>query len=234
MKPEAYDAYLLGRHHWNQRTEQSLDKALEYFQAAVAKDPDFALAHAGLALAYAPRLVFGYVPPGRGLAEQKAAALRALELDPGLGDARAALAAARALEWDWDGAEAEFRSALETDPSSSVGHLWYGWYLRACGRFDESLAHRRRALELDPAQHRGQPRASPATWPRPARTRRPWRSGTGPSSWSRILRRRTSRWRSSISSAGAPTRAPGISSAPALSSLDDPLPLASLAVVSMP
>jgi TolB-like protein/DNA-binding winged helix-turn-helix (wHTH) protein/Tfp pilus assembly protein PilF len=150
VNPEAYDAYLLGRHHWNQRTEQSLDRALVYFQAAIAKDPDFALAHAGLALAYAPRLVFGYLPPGRGLAEQKAAALRALELDPGLGDARAALAAVRAQEWDWEGAEAGFRSAVETDPNSTVGHLWYGWYLHSLGRFDESLAQRRRALELDP------------------------------------------------------------------------------------
>jgi TolB-like protein/DNA-binding winged helix-turn-helix (wHTH) protein/Tfp pilus assembly protein PilF len=150
VKPEAYDAYLLGRHHWNQRTETSLEKALEYFQVAVAKDPDFALAHAGLAMSYAPRLIFGYVPPGRGLAEQKGAALRALELDPGLGDARAALAAARAQEWDWAGAEDEFRRAVDADPSSTLGHLWYGWYLHAMGRFDESLAHRRRALELDP------------------------------------------------------------------------------------
>ena len=88
--------------------------------------------------------------PARGLAEQKAAALRALELDPGLGEARAALGAARTLEWDWEGAEAEFRSALEMDPNSTVGHLWYGWYLHARGRLDESLVHRRRALELDP------------------------------------------------------------------------------------
>jgi TolB-like protein/DNA-binding winged helix-turn-helix (wHTH) protein len=150
VNPEAYDAYLLGRHLWNQRTEESLDKALGYFQKAVATDPDFALAHAGLALAYGPRLIFGYVPPGRGLAEQKAAALRALELDPGLGDARAALGAVRAQEWDWEGAEAEFRRAVEADPNSSVGHLWYGWFLRAQRRFDESLAHRRRAHELDP------------------------------------------------------------------------------------
>jgi Tfp pilus assembly protein PilF len=150
VKPEAYDAYLLGRHHWDQRTEVSLERALAYFQTAIATDPDFALAHAGLAMAYAPRLIFGYLPPGRGLSEQKAAALKALELDPGLGDARAALAAARAQEWDWDGAEAEFRSAVETDPSSTVAHLWYGWFLHALGRFDESLAQRRRALELDP------------------------------------------------------------------------------------
>jgi TolB-like protein/DNA-binding winged helix-turn-helix (wHTH) protein/Tfp pilus assembly protein PilF len=150
VKPDAYDAYLLGRHHWNQRTEQSLESALAHFQEAIAKDPDFSLAHAGIALAHAPRLVLGYVPPGRGLSEQKAAALRALELDPGLGDARAALAVARAQEWDWEGGETEFRRAVETDPSSTVGHLWYGWFLHSLGRFEESLAQRQLALELDP------------------------------------------------------------------------------------
>jgi TolB-like protein/DNA-binding winged helix-turn-helix (wHTH) protein/Tfp pilus assembly protein PilF len=150
VKPEAYDAYLLGTYQWNQRTEESLDRALAHFRAAIAIDPDFAPAHAGLALAYSPRLIFGYVPPGRGLAEEKTAALRALELDPTLGGARAALAVSRAYEWDWVGAEAEYRRAVETDPGSAVAHQWYGWYLRALGRFDEALAQRRRALELDP------------------------------------------------------------------------------------
>jgi TolB-like protein/DNA-binding winged helix-turn-helix (wHTH) protein/Tfp pilus assembly protein PilF len=150
VKPDAYDAYLLGRHHWNQRTEQALDRALAYFRAAIAADPDFALAHAGLALAYGPRLVYGYVPPGTGLAEQEAAARKALELDPGLAEARAALGSARTIEWDWEGAEAEFRRALELDPNSIVSHLWYGWNLDARGRTAEGLAHRRRALELDP------------------------------------------------------------------------------------
>lgn len=150
VNPDAFDAYLLGRHLWNQRTEQSLDRAIEYFQSSVAKDKDFALAYAGLALAFAPRVALGYVPPGQGLAEVKAAALKALELDPDLGDARAALAAVRTQEWDWDGAETEYRHALKTDPNSVVGHLWYGWHLHALGRVEESLAHRRRALELDP------------------------------------------------------------------------------------
>ena len=147
VKPEAYDAYLLGRHHWNLRTAQSLDKALSYFQAAIAADPDFALAHAGLALAYGPRLVYGYVPPGHGLAEQKTAALRALELDPGLGEARAALGSVRTQEWDWQGAETEFRNAIEARAPTT---LWYGWYLYAVGRADEALVQERRAMELDP------------------------------------------------------------------------------------
>src|SRR5262245_65804876 len=84
VKPEAYDAYLLGTYQWNQYTESSLDRALAHFRAAIASDPGFAPAHAGLALAYGRLLIFGYVPPGRGLAEQKKAALQALELDPGL------------------------------------------------------------------------------------------------------------------------------------------------------
>lgn len=150
VKPEAYDAYLLGRHLWNQRTEQSLDKALSYFRAAIAADPDFALAHAGLALAHDLRQVFAYVPPGTGLAEEKAAALKALELDPGLAEARAALASARTIEWDWEAGEAEFRSAIELDPNSVLSHLWYAWFLHLRGRLAESAAHKRRALVLDP------------------------------------------------------------------------------------
>jgi TolB-like protein/DNA-binding winged helix-turn-helix (wHTH) protein/Tfp pilus assembly protein PilF len=150
VDPEAYDAYLLGRHHWNLRTAEALERALGHFKAAVARDPAFALAHAGIALAQGPRHVLGYVPPGSGLAEHRAAAERALELDPGLGDARAALAVVHAEEWRWDLAEAEFRRAIEADPGSSVSYLWYGWMLHALGRFEESLVHRRRALELDP------------------------------------------------------------------------------------
>jgi tetratricopeptide (TPR) repeat protein len=141
---------LLGWHQSNQRTEQGLDRALGHFRTAIASDPDFALAYAGLALAYGPRQVYSYVPPGTGLAEQKAAALKALALDPGLAEARVALGAARTIEWDWDGAGAEFRSALELGPNSSIGHGFYGWHLRSRGLVAESMRHNRRALELDP------------------------------------------------------------------------------------
>jgi DNA-binding winged helix-turn-helix (wHTH) protein/TolB-like protein/Tfp pilus assembly protein PilF len=150
VKPDAYDSYLLGRHQWNQRTQQGLERALGHFKAAVVSDPDFALAHAALALTYGPRQVYTYVPPGTGLVEQKAAALRALELDPGLGDAHAALAAARTIEWDWRAAETEFRAAIEDDPGSTTGHAFYAWYLGARRRFDEGLVQQRRAMELDP------------------------------------------------------------------------------------
>jgi tetratricopeptide (TPR) repeat protein len=150
VKPDAYDAYLLGRHHWNQRTESALERAFKHFQAATLDDPDFAPAHAGLALVLGPRQVYGYVPPGTGLAEQKAAAQKALALDPGLADAHAALGAARTIEWDWAGAEAEFRGAIDLDPNSMVSHHWYAWHLRSLGRLAESVEQRRRALESDP------------------------------------------------------------------------------------
>jgi tetratricopeptide (TPR) repeat protein len=166
VKPEAYDAYLLGRHHWDQRSPESLERALAYFQSAVDKDPDFAQAHAGLALALGPQAIFGYTPPGQGLAKQKSAALRALELDPTLAEARTALAAFHAREWNWTEAEEEYRRAVEIDPNSAVGHVRYGWYLHALGRFAESLAHRKRALELDPlnvAVNRGLARDLEAT-----------------------------------------------------------------------
>ena len=150
VNPEAYDAYLLGRHHWRQRSPQSLEKAIAYFQTAIAKDPYFAPAYAGLATTYGPRLMYSDIAPGRGQVEMKAAALKALELDPGLGEARATLASALANEWDWDGAEREYRRAIEADPNATVGYMAYGTYLYALGRFEESLAQRRRAFELDP------------------------------------------------------------------------------------
>ena len=150
VNPDAYDAYLLGRHHWNQRSPQSLEKAIAYFRTAIAKDPDFAPAYAGLATTYGPRIIYSDIAPGPGEIEMKAAARKALELDPGLGEARAVLASALAYEWDWDGAEREYRRALEIDPNATVGYMSYSWYLHALGRFEESLAQRRRALELDP------------------------------------------------------------------------------------
>lgn len=152
VQPDAYEKYLLGRHVWNQRLRgpDSLARALTYFREAIAADPDFAPAHAGLALVHGPRQVYGYVPPGTGLEEQKASALKALALDPGLADARTALGSARTIEWNWDAAEAEFRQAVQMDPASAVAHLWYGWHLRARARHDEAAAQFRAALAAEP------------------------------------------------------------------------------------
>ena len=150
VNPDAYDAYLLGRHLYNQRSPQSLEKATAYFQSAIAKDPSFAPAYEGLATNYGPRIVFGDVAPDRARADMKAAALEALELDPGLAEARADLASTLAFEWDWDGAEREYRKALESNPNSLVANSSYGWYVYHFGRLEEMLALRRRAVELDP------------------------------------------------------------------------------------
>jgi TolB-like protein/DNA-binding winged helix-turn-helix (wHTH) protein/Flp pilus assembly protein TadD len=166
VNPDAYDAYLLGLHHWSQRSVESLEKAASYFKASIARDPGFAPAHVGLALAWGPRLAYGDVPLAPAQAEMKAAALKALELDPGLGEARAALAGAVRFEWDWEVAEREFRSAVQADPNSAVAHLWYGSHLHALGRFQESLAQRRQAFELDPldvSANRGMARDLDAT-----------------------------------------------------------------------
>ena len=171
-----------------------------------------------------PRLVFGYVPPGRGLAEQKAAALRALELDPGLGEARAALgvrpcagvglgrSGGRIPERRRDGPELHRRRT-----SGTAG---------TCAR-DETLRREpgppAAGARAGSPQHRRSTAPSPETSPPPAGTRRPWRSGTGPSSWSRIMRRPTSCSRVFHFERGRSRRGRrGISSAPALSSPTTP------------
>jgi TolB-like protein/DNA-binding winged helix-turn-helix (wHTH) protein/Tfp pilus assembly protein PilF len=166
VNPDAYDAYLLGRHHWSQRSPQSLEKAVAYFRSAIAKDPGFAPAYTGLATTYGPRLIYSDIAPGPGRAEMKAAALKALELDPRFGEAHANLGSVLLYEWDWDGAEREYRLAVEIDPNSTVGHMSYGTYLFFLGRFEESLVERRRAFDLDPLDvtaNRGVARSLDAT-----------------------------------------------------------------------
>ena len=231
VKPEAYDAYLLGRHHWDQRTEESLARALAYFQAAIATDPDFALAHAGLALAYAPRLIFGYLPPGRGLSEQKAAALRPWSWTPA--------SATRAPPWP----PPVRRSGIGTERRPNSGALSRPTPAPPSGisgtagisiRSDAST----RAWPNGGGRSSWIPSmarstvASPETWPRPAGTRRPWRTGSEFSSWSRVMRRLNSRWRSSISSAGAPALASRHLERARSFGSGDPSTLAFLAIVS--
>ena len=150
VDPQAFEAYLKGRYHWNRRTEADLRKAIEYFEVSIAREPDWALGHAGLADAYV--ILPSYYStddPREVMPKARAAALRALELDESLAQAHAALGAVRIwYEWDWTGAEAEFRRALELDPSYATAHHWYSIHLAAGGR--DWLAHAERARELDP------------------------------------------------------------------------------------
>jgi serine/threonine-protein kinase len=151
VSPEAYEAYLLGRHYWNKRTEEGLKRSLDYFRQAIDRQPAYALAYAGLADAYAVLGFNGFISPHETVPQVKAAAARALELDSMIGEAHASLALVRWLyDWDSPGAEAEFRRALELSPGYATGHMWYSIFLLCNGRFDESLVEIGRARELDP------------------------------------------------------------------------------------
>jgi TolB-like protein len=137
VDPEAYQLYLKGRYYWNRRTEEGFHRAIEYFSGAIEKDPNYALAYAGLADCYNLLGVFGYVPPRDAYPRGKAAATKALELDEELAEAHASLARNKiAFGWDWSGARREFERALELNPNYATAHYWYSYYYFAMGRLD--------------------------------------------------------------------------------------------------
>jgi TolB-like protein/Flp pilus assembly protein TadD len=147
---EAHQLYLKGRYYWNRRTEAGVKTGLQYFQEAIQKDPGYAKAHAGIADSYA---ILGVVFGGEkdNLPRAKTAAVKALELDGLLAEAHASLAYAKMVyDHDWRGAEESFKRAIEVDSSYATAHHWYGEYLAAVGRIDESILETRRALQLDP------------------------------------------------------------------------------------
>jgi TolB-like protein/DNA-binding winged helix-turn-helix (wHTH) protein/Tfp pilus assembly protein PilF len=150
VQPDAYEAYLKGRYFWNQRSEAGLKKSIDYFQEALAKDPTFAAAYAGLAGTYS--ILGSDVMPAK-VAREKAreAAAKALELDPESAEGHAAMGmVAFYYDWNWNQAEQEFRRAIEVNPSYVTAHQWYSYYLKAMGRFPEALQEARQAQELDP------------------------------------------------------------------------------------
>lgn len=151
VNAEAYDAYLRGRHEWNAWTEQGLKRSIAYFERAVAKDPAYAPAWAGLSDAYHLLSQFGYLPQQVALPKAKVAALQAIALDSTLSEAHVSLSGVRLhLERSWTATEDELRRAIALDPNNAMAHQWYGYYLSARGRFDAAIAEMRRALELDP------------------------------------------------------------------------------------
>jgi tetratricopeptide (TPR) repeat protein len=149
----AQDAYLRGRYFWNQRTREGFAKARESFAAAIAADPGFALAHAGLADTYGLMSIQGYdlVPPQEAMSRARAEAERALELDDSLAEPHASLAWVYFnYDWDFAAAEREFRRAITLNPGYATAHQWYANLLCILGRFDEASVEIGRALELDP------------------------------------------------------------------------------------
>jgi TolB-like protein/DNA-binding winged helix-turn-helix (wHTH) protein/Tfp pilus assembly protein PilF len=149
---EAYDAYLQGLFHWNKRGRENLRRSAEYFQKAIAKDPDFAPPYAKLAWVYrASSSGWGLMTWSESRLKAMAAANKALELDSSLAEAHAARALILSGDYEWRAAEIEYRLALDLDPGSSELHYLYGFgYLLVTGRYDEAIGHMRRALELDP------------------------------------------------------------------------------------
>ena len=148
---EAYQLYLKGRYHWNRRTEEGIKKSTDYFEQAIALDPRFALAYAGLADAHNLLASYAAKPVPTLFLRAKATALKALSLDDKLAEAHASLAAVKLWrEFDWEGGERGLRKSVELNPSYSTAHLWLALYLAAMERIDEALSEIKLAHELDP------------------------------------------------------------------------------------
>jgi DNA-binding winged helix-turn-helix (wHTH) protein/TolB-like protein/TolA-binding protein len=148
---EAYQSYIEGRYYWNKRTSEGVKKAIGYFEDAIIKDSNYALAYAGLADSYATLRLFQEAAPQDTKAKARSAALKALELDDELAEAHAALGYVKhRYEWDWSGAEREFKRAIELKPEYGTAHQYYGWYLITRGQFDAALEEFKRAQQLDP------------------------------------------------------------------------------------
>jgi len=148
---EAYQLFMKGRYHLGLRKGADVEKAIGYFEQAIALDPKYALAYANLSIAYASRSDLGALPPTSTMPEVRAAALRAIEMDDSLADAHTSLANyEHTFAWNLPEAEKEFRRALELDPNSSDAHHYFSWYLLCLGRFDESIKEIKTAQELDP------------------------------------------------------------------------------------
>jgi serine/threonine protein kinase/TolB-like protein len=151
VNPEAYEAYLKGMQHWYKVTPQDLDTALEYFELALKKDPDYAPAYAGIAGVWAVRSMAGWSTPGQAGPKAKAAAVKAVELDDTLAQAHSSLATVNFFyEWDWAGADVEFKRAIDLNPNYPDTRAAYSSYLMIVKRPEEAIPQIQRALELDP------------------------------------------------------------------------------------
>ena len=148
---EAYLLYMSGRSHWNKTTDDDLVKAISYYNRAIEKDRNYALAYAGLADAYSSLAADSLFPKDQAIASAKQAAMTALQLDDSLAEAHVSLGRLKAYsDWDWVGAEVELKRAIELDPNSSLAHEEYALLLNYVGRPEESIVEALKARELDP------------------------------------------------------------------------------------
>jgi TolB-like protein/DNA-binding winged helix-turn-helix (wHTH) protein len=151
VQPDAYDAYVRGRYHWNERTAGEVRTAIQYFQQAIARDPGFALAYSSLADSYVLLTEMREEPPSEMMPKAKDAVLKALALDDSLSDAHTVLGEITDVSaWDFAGAEKAFRRAIELDPNNSNAHHQYAIHLAILGRFPEAIEEIRRGQQVDP------------------------------------------------------------------------------------
>ncbi len=153
VNPQAYESYLKGRYYWNKRSQEGLNKAVEYYRFATEKDPQYAVAYAGLADCYdlEGTTIIGSRPSTEAAPRARAAALKALEIDSTLTDAQITLASIKMnYDWDWPGAESGLKRITEMNPDHATAHQRYSLYLTVMGRSQESLGEINRALKLDP------------------------------------------------------------------------------------
>lgn len=151
--PEAYSLYVKGRYSFDRWEPQHTKEALVFFQQAVEKDPTYAQAYAGMGDAYAILTYFAAFPFEQGIRKAKAAARKALQLDPNLAESHCALGAAAYTHLEWALAESEDRRCVELNPNLSYAHQWLAWALASLGRMEQSVAEEKLALQVDPLSH---------------------------------------------------------------------------------
>ncbi len=150
---EAYDCYLKGRYYWYRRYEREMQRGLQYFEQAIEKDPGYAPAYVGIADTFNLFGMWSHMPPHQAYARAKAAAAKALEIDPGLAEVHASLGwIATFYDWDWPAAQRHFLEAIQKHPDYALAHHWYGNLLTCRGHFDEAVREMRKAVELEPLE----------------------------------------------------------------------------------
>lgn len=150
VSPKAYEAYLQGRHLWNKRTEEGMRKSVLYYEEAIRRHPEYAMAYVGIADSYVMLACRGMAPAKETFLKAKAAARKALELDGDLAEAHGSLAHVRLHDWDWEKLEEDFRRAIELNPSEAIVYYWFGEFLMSRARPEEAIAITERAHEIDP------------------------------------------------------------------------------------
>jgi DNA-binding SARP family transcriptional activator/TolB-like protein len=151
---DAYDAFLEGRYFWHQQTEDGFRQAVARFERAIELDPEFAQAHAWLAIVRTYWTIFGYAPPAEVIPAAKEGAYRAMSVDPTLTEAHLTLGLmAQYADWDWEATERHYRRAIELSPGNATARTWFALFLARMGREDEAVAQAAAGLDLDPLAH---------------------------------------------------------------------------------